>query len=310
MRNARGRGVVRGVTLVRLSGILAVIAAATVGADDRKSMPANLDLVRVVAREAVAKLVAGIEPVGKRVRVQIEPFHETAWLVQDLAAEALRAQGFEVVKSRVTAAAPAAGAAAAPAGADTARAPADSAAAGADSTQAPVDSTQASADTTHAGTAQAGTTPAGSAHSGPLGQGNPAPGSAQGSAAQGLEDAADLGPPVDAELDLRVVELGLRYTGAHSRFLFFGGRSVERYAAARLHGELRRHGDPAVLWSGDGEASAIDEVPESALSILEGQQYPFTAPALPAGRASRVIEPVIVSVIVVGLVFLFVSNRS
>jgi hypothetical protein len=265
-----------------------------------------------VAREAIEKLVSDLEPGGRRVRVRVEPFHETGWLVQDLAAQVLRARGLEVVEAPVSAAPPPA-AGGAPAPADTARG------AGADSAQAPADSAQAPADSAQAGgsNAQAGADTA-QVEDSPQVPGIRFPQAAGGVTGTGSfpppapkveETVREIGPPVDAELDLRVVELGLRYTGSR-RARFFGGRRVERYAAAQLHGELRGRGDSAVRWSKDAEASAIDEVSESALAILEGQRYPFTAPTLPARRAGRVIEPVIVSVIVVGLVFLFVSNRS
>jgi hypothetical protein len=315
----------KGVKLIRVSGILAMIAAGAVSADDRQDLVANLDLVRGVAKQAVEKLVVGLEPsAGRRVRILVDPFHETAWLVQDLTAEALRARGFEVMKAPMTGASTG-GAPHAPAGSDSARAPANAGAdtarapanAGADSARAPADSAQAVHDTTLAGTELAG--------NGNQGTGNPDPGHAStgnssagtgrpgnpahGSSAQDEGNSA-ASASVDAELSLRVVELGLRYTGSNSGFLFFGGRDIERYAAARFHGELRRPGDPVIRWSGDGDASVIDEVPESALPILEGQHYPFTAPSLPAGRSGRWLEPLIVSVIVVGLVVLFVSNRS
>jgi hypothetical protein len=51
-------------------------------------------------------------------------------------------------------------------------------------------------------------------------------------------------------------------------------------------------------------------VPAGKLSVLEGQAYPFTAPTLPQSNPGRILEPIIVSAIVAGLVFLFISNTE
>ncbi|MGD8395761.1 MAG: hypothetical protein PVF43_09830 [Candidatus Eiseniibacteriota bacterium] len=115
--------------------------------------------------------------------------------------------------------------------------------------------------------------------------------------------------PGAVELELNVVELGLRYTGARRSFLF-GPKRIERLAVATLAGSVLDPGDGTLAWRGEGRARAIDEVPAGKLSILEGQSYPFTRPVLPPSNIGHVLEPIIVSGIVVGLVFLFVSNRN
>jgi hypothetical protein len=118
--------------------------------------------------------------------------------------------------------------------------------------------------------------------------------------------------PVDGEIHLRVVELGLKYTDKHRSWPVFGSEVVERYAGANLQAELQTPEDDLVRWSGSGEATLIDEVPVKMLPILEGvegSRNAFAAPAMPGG-GSKLLEPIIVSAIVVGLVFLFVSNRS
>jgi hypothetical protein len=330
-----------------LTGLLLVVGGggASRGDDDPPS-PANLEMVRGVARTALGKLLTNFQAPGRRIEVSIDPAHETGWLVQDLVGEILRSSGYEIVE------------AAAPASRDTARAatapgvgvPAPPAPALPDTTvPPPAGGTAGGGGSTGSGGTNPAAAPAGSGETTPAGApgntGETPPGTtggstssasdpfvpaaapgAGGSGANGappkaggagsiIESArpwlAPAGDVADARLDIRVIELGVRYTKLHrGGFLFFGERTVDRFASARLHGELRRPTDHVVRWSGDADASASDEVQVSRLSTLEGLDYPFTDPQVPPGGAARIIEPIIVSAIVVGLVFLFVSNRS
>jgi hypothetical protein len=301
-----------------LAGALFLAAAflAAPRADEMKK-PTNLELVRQVTTEAVTKMMSDLPPSGKRVRVRVEPYHEAAWLVQDLVGTALRARGCEVVVVPLTAvAAPPPAPGAAPPGASGQAAapaappapPSGAAAAGAAAQAAlgipPADSAQA---------ASAGMAAAADSMKAAQGTGAGSAGSAPEVVSEGkvAEKSKAETVPVDAEIELRVVELGLRYTGTHrSGIPLFGGTKVERYALASLHADLHDPEDPVTRWSGNGEAKVIDEVSKDDLAILEGQRYPFSAPALPAQGSSRWLEPLIVSAIVVGLVFLFVSNKS
>ena len=99
-------------------------------------------------------------------------------------------------------------------------------------------------------------------------------------------------------------------SGTYRTRPFFGEKQISRYAAANLHAELRDSTGNLVQWSGHGEAARIDEVPKDALAILEGQNYPFTPPTLPAKSTGKILEPIVVTAVIVGLVLLFVSNRS
>ncbi len=339
-----------GTRIARVSGLLAVAFwVASAGGDEPSRRSSNLEMVRGVAKRAIEAMFVNIVVPGRRVEVSIEPYHETAWLVQDLVGEALRARGIEVVEASLLAT---------PAPPDTGRqagsspAPGDTthAAASDSSHPAPHDTSgaKASGGSATGGSASGGSPPGGSQSVGSPGGSQsqsvgsqtsggsssnapPGGGSAGGSFLESVAAAqrkaaaagdvpapinlpaaspAPSGPAVDAHLEVRVVELGLRYPAVHRGHLFFGGRTVERFASARLHSELRLHGDSAVRWSGEGEASVTDEVPASQLSTLEGLKYPFSEPKLPGGSGTRIIEPIIVSVIVVGLVLLFVSNRS
>ncbi len=323
IQSERGRRVIAGAAIAALFG-LGLAAAPFAGEPSR--YPTNLELVRKVASEAVTEMLGDLPPAGRRVRIQVEPFHEAGWLVEDLVGQDLRARGYEVVVVPTTPVSPPPGAGTTPpvapqAAGDQAYTPPSGAAQAGAAAQAAMQ--QSGQEPPPAGSAPAaGDSASASAPGDELGSaagdgtalasaGSPekvmAGGAAQSAAA--APSAAEL-LPVDAEIELRVIELGLRYTKTHKSGFIFGGTKVERLAAASLHGDLRSDDGAIVRWSGLGEASAIDEVPKDELLILEGQRYPFTAPTLPQKSSTRWVEPVIVSVIVVGLVFLFVSNRS
>jgi hypothetical protein len=258
--------------------------------------PSNLALVRSVAQTAIVRLLGNLGPTGPRVRVRVEPYHETAWLVEEIAGSELRARGLVVVS-------------------EPAVPPAAPPAPGSPEAQAAA----ALAVAAQAAAAQAGQSPPPSLQQ--LGQlvgaqGDSAAGDSAATHAAAPPAPAATAPatpppvPVDAELRLRVVDLGLKYTGTHRTRPFFGQKKVERYATANLQAELRDSTGDLVQWTGNGDAARIDEVPKDALPILEGQHYPFTPPSLPPHSAGKIIEPIVVTAVIVGLVFLFVSNRS
>jgi hypothetical protein len=280
--------------------MIASLAAWPVAADSppetpptgEKGYPSNLALVRSVAETAIDRMLTNLGTTGPRVRVRVEPYHETGWLVEEIAGSELRARGLVVVSEPAAPPAP-------PPAAGSAEAQAAAAlAAAAQAGQPPPPSLQQLAQQVGAqGDSAAGDSAATHAAA------PPAPASA-------AAPAAPPPVPVDAELRLRVVDLGLKYTGTHRTRPFFGQKKVERYATANLQAELRDPTGDLVQWTGNGDAARIDEVPKDALPILEGQHYPFTPPSLPPHSAGKIIEPIVVTAVIVGLVFLFVSNRS
>ncbi|UCF78629.1 MAG: hypothetical protein JSW03_11225 [Candidatus Eiseniibacteriota bacterium] len=110
-------------------------------------------------------------------------------------------------------------------------------------------------------------------------------------------------------LEYRITELGVNYTRAW-RGLVIGRKKVERLASVALHGRLVEDSSGALVWSGDGSASARDVVPASELSRLEGKGETWQKGTLPAGKLGGVVEPLVVAAIVAGLVYLFYSNKE
>jgi hypothetical protein len=65
-----------------------------------------------------------------------------------------------------------------------------------------------------------------------------------------------------------------------------------------------------VLWVGESSREYNDEFNHSDKGLVEEGNFSFTKPAVPPGGWGRYVEPVFVSGIVVGLVYLFFSNQD
>ena len=89
-----------------------------------------------------------------------------------------------------------------------------------------------------------------------------------------------------------------------------GPRLVERLASVNLYTRLVNGSEEVVLWVGRGRAERLDVVPKSKLDLLEGRNYPFQKPVLRGGKLSKLAEPMLVSGIIAGLVFLFYSSQK
>ena len=111
-------------------------------------------------------------------------------------------------------------------------------------------------------------------------------------------------------LTFRLVEFGVTYHDSWRRG-FMGPRVVERLASVNLYCRLVSGGPENVLWVGRGKSERLDIVPKSKLDLLEGLTYPFTPkPVLRQEPLSRLLEPVLVTSIIGGLVYLFYTNQE
>src|SRR4029078_13296010 len=106
----------------------------------------------------------------------------------------------------------------------------------------------------------------------------------------------------------RLVEFGVTYHDSWRRGSM-GARVVERLASVNLYCRLVSDGPRDVLWVGQGKSERLDIVPKSKLDLREGLSYPFTPkPTLRQEPLSRFLEPVLVTSIIGGLVYLFYTN--
>jgi hypothetical protein len=115
---------------------------------------------------------------------------------------------------------------------------------------------------------------------------------------------------IDRILEFEVVDLGLTYPHSRRR-AWLGERRVTREARARLFARLVDPAAASVVWADAAEAKQTDEVPVSKLVDLEEKSpADYMKATLPARRWNKVVEPVVVTGIVVGLIVLFFSNQE
>ncbi len=115
-------------------------------------------------------------------------------------------------------------------------------------------------------------------------------------------------PVPDKVLVFCVSELEVAYPRRWRKSLF-GSTMVERWARATISFRLLDGADGRVLWTDSGRRETRNIVPERLLAELEdlpGDKETETS----SGGIGRIVEPVVVSGIVVGLVLLFYSSRT
>lgn len=110
------------------------------------------------------------------------------------------------------------------------------------------------------------------------------------------------------ELDYRVPVFRLSYPKVYRSHLI-GGKKVKREANLRVHAKLIAD-DGDVLWIGDSSAEFSDQFPHGDLSRIQEGSYEFVNPEMPGSGWGKLVEPVLVSAIIVGMVYLFFSNQS
>jgi hypothetical protein len=131
--------------------------------------------------------------------------------------------------------------------------------------------------------------------------------SALADAGRTVRAKADSTGPV---LEFEVVDLGLSYTDVHRR-AWLGEKRVDREARARLFARLVDQAQGSILWADQAEAKKHDEVRHADLPALEeksGAEY--LKAAMPERRWNKLVEPAVVTGIVVGLIVLFFSNQE
>lgn len=88
-----------------------------------------------------------------------------------------------------------------------------------------------------------------------------------------------------------------------------GGMKIRRTAAVRVFATLT-DADGQVMWTGEAERTHSDEFAKDDSARVESGTYAFVRPAVPSGGWGKYAEPVFVTGIVVGLIYLFFSNQS
>jgi hypothetical protein len=109
-------------------------------------------------------------------------------------------------------------------------------------------------------------------------------------------------------LQFQNVVFDLQYLDSHRSFMI-GGKRVDRRASVRIRTTLTDE-TGRVLWVGEAERSHEDEVDYGDAARLEQGTYQFNRPVVPESGWGKIVEPVFVTGIIVGLIYLFFSNQS
>ncbi len=94
------------------------------------------------------------------------------------------------------------------------------------------------------------------------------------------------------------------------RSYWIGAKEVERLAEVGVFAKLLDSKTGEIVWVGETQKKYKDRIAYSLLERVEDPAREFTMPARHEIRWGRFVEPVIVTGIVVGLVYLFFSNQE
>jgi hypothetical protein len=110
-------------------------------------------------------------------------------------------------------------------------------------------------------------------------------------------------------LSYQIVRLSVAYTDISRPWWLFSKR-VERSARADLFVQFIDLATGDIAWVKEIHKEYGDTIPYSKLKLVEDAQYDFTRPSRSEFKMARILEPLVVGGIVVGLVYLFFSNQS
>jgi hypothetical protein len=109
--------------------------------------------------------------------------------------------------------------------------------------------------------------------------------------------------------EYQALHFELSYPKIYRPFLI-GGKRVKRSAEVRLLAKLVDPTDQSVVWIGEAARSHDDQFSYGRLTEVEAGTFEFTKPVRSSTSWGKVVEPVVVSGIIVGLIYLFFSNQS
>lgn len=110
-------------------------------------------------------------------------------------------------------------------------------------------------------------------------------------------------------LEYQALEFNLGYSKVYRSHLI-GGKKVKREGAVRILTTVIDGDGGSVLWVGDAGRDHQDQFSFGDVDRIEQGTFAFTQPAIPSSGWTKVVEPVFVTGIVVGLIYLFFSNQS
>ena len=113
----------------------------------------------------------------------------------------------------------------------------------------------------------------------------------------------------DFELNYQLIRLRVKYPRIH-RCYWVGSKSVDRSAEIGVFSQLIDLSSGDIIWVGETQKQYEDVITYSLLERVEDPEHDFTRPPRKEIRWAKFIEPVVVTGIVTGLVYLFFSNQT
>lgn len=110
-------------------------------------------------------------------------------------------------------------------------------------------------------------------------------------------------------LEYQTLEFNLVYDKVYRSHLI-GGKRVKRRADMKVLAKLISSPEAEVMWIGEAEAGSSDQFSMSEISRIEVGTLQFTKPERPSTGWGKLVEPVFVSGIIIGMIYLFFSNQS
>ena len=87
------------------------------------------------------------------------------------------------------------------------------------------------------------------------------------------------------------------------------GNKADRQPRATLALCLNRESDHIVYWQDEITRLRADQIPKKQLEILQHSTYKFAQTDVEEHSWSKFVEPIVVSTVLGGLIYLFFSNR-
>jgi len=110
-------------------------------------------------------------------------------------------------------------------------------------------------------------------------------------------------------VEFQALKFELAYPRVYRSWLF-GGKKVERRADITILATIYDPTTGSVLWVGQGGRETVDEFEHGDVKRIQEGTFSFARPELPTSGWSKLVEPVFVGGIVVGLIYLFFSNQN
>ena len=155
--------------------------------------------------------------------------------------------------------------------------------------------------------APTGAQPAGAPQGGAPGTGG-SPMSGMANSYSPSQDGGTVGSTAPLTLQYQNVVFDLDYVDSHRAFMV-GGKRVDRRASVRIMTTLSDD-TGKVVWVGEASREHSDEIDYGDAARVEEGMYQFNRPMVPSSGWSKAVEPVFVTGVIVGLIYLFFSNQS